>query len=65
MVASEQYDLMVVDRMLPHLDGLTIIKTIRAAGNQTLVLILSTLAQVDDRVQGLRLNSGVQEFKSL
>ncbi len=65
MVASEQYDLMVVDRMLPHLDGLTIIKTIRAAGNQTLVLILSTLAQVDDRVQGLRLNSGVQEFRSL
>jgi len=42
MAASEQYDLMVVDRMLPHLDGLTIIKTIRAAGNQTLVLILST-----------------------
>jgi two-component system, OmpR family, response regulator len=54
MAASESYDLMIIDRMLPHLDGLTIIKTIRAAGNQTPILILSALAQVDDRVQGLR-----------
>lgn len=54
MAASENYDMMVIDRMLPNVDGLTIIKTIRAAGNKTPVLILSALAQVDDRVQGLR-----------
>jgi two-component system, OmpR family, response regulator len=54
MAASENYDVMVIDRMLPNVDGLTIIKTIRAAGKQTPILILSALAQVDDRVQGLR-----------
>jgi two-component system OmpR family response regulator len=54
LAASEHYEAMVVDRMLPHVDGLTIIKTIRASGNQTPILILSALAQVDDRVQGLR-----------
>ena len=40
--------------MLPHLDGLTILKTIRGAGNDTPVLILSALGDVDDRVSGLR-----------
>jgi len=54
MAASENYDVMVIDRMLPNVDGLTIIKTIRATGKQTPILILSALAQVDDRVQGLR-----------
>ena len=54
LAASENYDVMIIDRMLPHVDGLTIIKTLRAAGNQTPVLILSALAQVDDRVRGLR-----------
>jgi two-component system OmpR family response regulator len=54
MAASENYDVMIIDRMLPKLDGLSIIKTIRATGNQTPVLILSALAQIDDRVQGLR-----------
>ncbi len=54
MASSENYDVMVIDRMLPNVDGLTIIKTLRAAGNKTPVLILSALAQVDDRVQGLR-----------
>ena len=53
--ALEQgYDVMVVDRMLPGLDGLTVLKTIRSAGNTTPVLILSALAEVDDRVAGLR-----------
>ena len=40
--------------MLPELDGLTIIKTIRGAGNTTPALILSALGEVDDRVKGLR-----------
>lgn len=54
MATTESYDAMIVDRMLPELDGLTIIKTIRGAGNKTPALILSALGEVDDRVQGLR-----------
>jgi two-component system, OmpR family, response regulator len=40
--------------MLPQLDGLSILRTLRASGNTTPVLILSALGEVDDRVQGLR-----------
>lgn len=54
LAASESYDVMVIDRMLPSMDGLSIIKTIRATGNKTPVLILSALGDVDDRVEGLR-----------
>jgi two-component system, OmpR family, response regulator len=52
--ASGDYDALIVDRMLPGLDGLAIIRTLRASGNQTPVLILSALGEVDDRVEGLR-----------
>ena len=48
------HDVMIVDRMLPKLDGLSIIKTIRAEGLTTPVLILSALSDVDERVRGLR-----------
>jgi two-component system OmpR family response regulator len=54
MAASGDYDIMIVDRMLPGMDGLSIIKTVRATGNQVPVLILSALGDVDDRVEGLR-----------
>ncbi len=54
MAASENYDALIVDRMLPGMDGLTIIKTLRSTGNKTPVLILSALGEVDDRVKGLR-----------
>jgi two-component system OmpR family response regulator len=54
LATTEIYDVIIVDRMLPELDGLTIIKTIRGAGNETPVLILSALGEVDDRVKGLR-----------
>ena len=54
MAADEAYDAIVLDRMLPGIDGLTIIKTIRSAGNKTPVLIISALGEVDDRVRGLR-----------
>ena len=54
LATTEDYDVMIVDRMLPELDGLTIIKTIRGAGNTTPALILSALGEVDDRVKGLR-----------
>ncbi len=48
------YDLMVIDRMLPERDGLSIIAALRAATIETPVLILSALGEVDDRVEGLR-----------
>jgi two-component system OmpR family response regulator len=54
MAMDGHYDALVVDRMLPQLDGLSIIKTLRASGAQTPVLILSALGEVDDRVNGLR-----------
>ena len=51
---ERQYDVMIVDRMLPKKDGLTVIGELRAKGIDTPVLILSALGQVDDRVKGLR-----------
>jgi two-component system, OmpR family, response regulator len=48
------YDVIVVDRMLPKLDGLSLIRSLREQGVDTPVLILSALGQVDDRVKGLR-----------
>lgn len=54
-LASEGvFDLIIADRMLPGLDGLAMVQAIRAAGLTTPVLILSALASVDDRVDGLR-----------
>ena len=52
--SAESYDAMVVDRMLPGVDGLTIVRTLRSAENHTPALILSALGEVDDRVKGLR-----------
>src|SRR6516162_4273593 len=49
-----QYDVLIVDRMLPKLDGLAVIGTLRSKGIETPALILSALGQVDDRVKGLR-----------
>ena len=49
-----KYDVLIVDRMLPKRDGLSIIATLRAESNETPALILSALGQVDDRVKGLR-----------
>src|SRR3984893_6072642 len=48
------YDVLIVDRMLPKRDGLSVIGALRAKSVQTPVLILSALGQVDDRVKGLR-----------
>ena len=48
------YDVIIADRMLPHLDGLAVVQTLRAQGVATPILILSALAKVDDRVRGLR-----------
>jgi two-component system OmpR family response regulator len=54
LATSEDYDAMIVDRMLPGLDGLAIVKSVRAAGKTNPMLILSALGEVDDRVAGLR-----------
>lgn len=54
LAANEKYDVIIIDRMLPKLDGLSIIRTLRGSGNLTGVLILSSLGDVDDRVTGLR-----------
>ena len=51
---EHEYDVIIVDRMLPKLDGLTIIQTLRSSGNTTPILILSALHQVDERVKGLK-----------
>lgn len=48
------YDVIILDRMLPELDGVTIVRTIRAEHNLTPVIILSALADVEDRVLGLK-----------
>ncbi|MBU2582760.1 MAG: response regulator transcription factor [Alphaproteobacteria bacterium] len=48
------FDVLLVDRMLPELDGLSVIQTLRKEGNQTPVLVLSALGEVDDRVRGLK-----------
>ncbi len=49
-----EFDAIVLDRMLPDLDGLSILSTLRNVGKQTPVLILSALSAVDERVRGLR-----------
>lgn len=54
LATTESYDALIVDRMVPEVDGLTVIKTIRGTGNVTPALILSALGDVDDRVNGLR-----------
>jgi two-component system OmpR family response regulator len=57
LAGSERYDVLVVDRMLPKIDGINVIKTLRGSGNLVSVLILSSLGDVDDRVIGLRSGS--------
>jgi two-component system, OmpR family, response regulator len=54
LALTGQYDVIVADRMLPRRDGLSIVRILRADRNQTPVLVLSALGEVDDRVAGLR-----------
>ena len=54
-LASEgRFDVLIVDRMMPRRDGLSVVETLRKSGDRTPVLILSALGEVDDRVKGLR-----------
>lgn len=54
LATTEEYDVIIADLMLPQLNGMTMIKTLRGAGNSIPVLILSALGEVEDRVEGLR-----------
>jgi two-component system OmpR family response regulator len=54
LAREEGYDVLVVDRMLPRLDGLSIVRTLRDEKSDVPVLILSALGEVDDRVKGLK-----------
>lgn len=54
LALHQVYDVLVVDRMLPRRDGLALIRMLRADGRRTPALVLSALAQVDQRVEGLQ-----------
>jgi two-component system OmpR family response regulator len=57
---GQEWDLLVVDRMLPGLDGMTLVRTLRAGNIETPVLFLTTLGGIDDRVNGL--NVGADDY---
>jgi two-component system OmpR family response regulator len=58
--AGENWDLLIVDRMLPAIDGLAIVKTLRSGSIETPILFLTTLGGIDDRVAGL--NAGGDDY---
>jgi two-component system OmpR family response regulator len=58
--ASESWDLLIVDRMLPGLDGLAVVRTLRASDIATPALFLTTMGGIDDRVTGL--NAGGDDY---
>lgn len=58
--AADTWDVMVIDRMLPRMDGLALIQALRTAGDNTPVLVLSALGDVDDRIRGL--HSGADDY---
>ena len=60
LASGGDYDVMIIDRMLPGLDGIAIVKTIRAAGVKAPVVLLTALGGVNDRVEGLE--SGADDY---
>jgi DNA-binding response OmpR family regulator len=57
LATENEYDVIVLDLMLPEIDGLTVLRTLREKGKTTHVLVLSAKDMVEDRVQGLRLGA--------
>ena len=51
---EESYDVLIVDRMMPRIDGITMVETLRREGDGTPVLFLSALGEISDRVDGLK-----------
>ena len=60
LASSEYYDLIILDRLLPGMDGLTICKKLREEENHTSIIILTAKGQIADRVEGL--NSGADDY---
>lgn len=60
LAKEARYDLLIVDRMLPGIDGLTLVKTLRSTGCTVPVLFLTTMCGIDDRVEGL--NAGADDY---
>ena len=58
--SAGQYDVIVIDRMLPGLDGLSVVKTLRGAGMKAPILMLTALGGVNDRIEGL--NAGADDY---
>ncbi len=54
MARAGEYDVLIVDRMMPKMDGLTLVRTLREEGDMTPALFLSALGDVEDKVEGLR-----------
>ncbi|MDX2073308.1 MAG: response regulator transcription factor [Alphaproteobacteria bacterium] len=54
MATTEKYDAMIIDRMIPEVDGLTIVQTLRASNNETPIILLTALDKVDEKVKGLK-----------
>ena len=50
---TQEYDLLILDRMVPELDGLSVLKTLRATRSDVAILMLTSLNDIDDRVEGL------------
>jgi len=57
---SERWDVLIVDRMLPQIDGLEVVESLRRSGSPAPILILTTLGGIDDRVRGL--NAGADDY---
>ena len=51
--SGDEYDVLIIDRMLPGMDGLGVVRTLRAAGTRTPVLFLTAMGGISDRVEGL------------
>ena len=60
LALAEQWDLLIVDRMLPQIGGIEVVESLRRSGCASAILMLTTLAGVDDRVQGL--NAGADDY---
>jgi two-component system OmpR family response regulator len=57
---DQRFDVLIIDRMMPRMDGVTLVETLRAEGDQTPVLFLSALGEINDRVAGL--NAGGDDY---
>jgi two-component system OmpR family response regulator len=54
LATTQDFDLIVLDRMMPHLDGLSLIRLLRKQGNKIPIIILSALVEISDKVEGLK-----------